>query len=317
MLTRLLSNGLKSHEARAQRWLQLSVMLAAGITPPKAISTLNQTPHRDHTALSRMVGLLERGQSLTSAFKRVKLLSDFDEALLGVAEKAGRADQALKHISNRMLEQSQQRRMLETSLLLPQLVLLIGGFAAIFIRVFQYQQSFLSAAVDVLFILMAVFLATRLFVYCWSLDTRVYLSMLWPLDSIKRLSTGFQNRFDYAFYRNLSWQIQSGIASDESVGRCALLLNNKVYQKQVKAAVKTLQAGHSLAESMQNARLVLSDQMRQVLLIADQTGTSDASINKQLDLLKQSIDASVEQQIIWLPKAYYVLVLWVIVTQLT
>ena len=49
---------------RAKRWLQLSVMLAAGIEATVAVQTLNKTKHEDNKALARVTALLQRGQPL-------------------------------------------------------------------------------------------------------------------------------------------------------------------------------------------------------------------------------------------------------------
>ena len=54
--------------------------------------------------------------------------------------------------------------------------------------------------------------------------------------------------------------------------------------------------------------------MKQTLLIADETGTYEKSIDGELGLLKVRIDLRIEQQIKWLPKVLYVLALWFIFT---
>ena len=294
--------------------MQLSVMLDAGIQASTAVKTINKIEHRDNRALARMAQLLERGQSLSSSFKRTRLLSEFELAMVTSAEQAGRVAQGLAHIAQDRQQTIEQVNTLAAAFVFPKAMLFIGAVAAIFIRVFQSKQDAVIATIQVSFLLIFAFAVIQLFLYMWSRDVRVYLSAMWPFNPIKQRSVWFQSHFDYQFYRSLNWQLQSGVAADEAVNRCTTMLSNLDYKKHLERTVKDLQTGKSIAETLIQQNVALSARMKQTLLIADETGTYEKSIDGELKLLKVRIDLRIEQQIKWLPKVLYVLALWFIST---
>ncbi len=306
----------RDRASRAYRWMQLSVMLSAGIEPSVAITTLNNTKHQDNKALSRMALLLQRGQSFTSAFKHTGLLSKYELAMVTGADQAGRISQGLDHIARDRQKAEEQTRALATALLLPRAILLIAAVAAFFVRVAQFNQDMITAAIQVSLLVLIVFALTKLFLMFWSHDVRAYLSLLWPISFIKNTSTWFQANFEYNFYRSLNWQLQSGVAADVAVKRCGTMLDSSSYKNNVEKALKALSKGRSIVDSLSAQGLVLSARMKQTLAVANQTGTFEKSVHGELVLLKGQIDMRVEQQIKWLPKIYYILVLWFIFSYL-
>lgn len=291
-------------------------MLAAGIEATVAVQTLNKTRHEDNKALARVTALLQRGQPISLSLKRTGLLTDFDFLMLDNAEKAGRVAQGLEHISSEQITSFEQRRTLATALLLPQAILIIGAVVAIFLRVFDYQQSMLSAIFEVSILVAGVLVLTRVFLNLWAADARYFLSLFWPSGIFRRKFAWFARHFEYNFYRDLSWQLESGIAADIAVDRCASMLRCRHYQAQVSKAAKSLQEGRPIVDSLMSEDLVLSSRMRQTLLIAQQAGTVDTSIKGELTLLRQQIELARQEQIRWLPKIYYVFILYFIFTQL-
>ena len=300
--------------SRAHRWMQLSVMLEAGIQASAAVKTINKTKHRDNRALAQSVQLLERGQSLGSAFKHLNLLSEYELAMLVGAEKAGRVAQGLEHISRDQRQNVEYRNTLAAGFVLPKAMLLIAAIVALFIRIFEYKQDVVLAALQVSLLTIAAFMAIQAFLHLWSRDARGYLSRMWSIESIRHRSRWFQSHFEYHFYHSLNWQLQSGVAVDIALDRCSKMLANRRFKDQVEAAVNDLQTGRSISESLINQGLVLSARMKQTLMVANETGTFEKSIAGELALLKASMELGVENQIKWLPKILYVLVLWFVFT---
>lgn len=312
----LFSKASSDEGSRPHRWMQLSVMLDAGMQAATAVKTINKTKHRDNKALARMVKLLERGQSFSSAFKRVGLLSEHELAMVTSAEQAGRVAQGLEHISRDRQKSIEQANALAAALILPKAILIIGGVVACFIRVLQFQQDPGAAVFEVLVLLIFAFAVTQFFLYLWCKDVRAYLSVMWSSQLIRQRSRRFQSHFEYNFYRSLNWQLQSGVAADEAVNRCSTMLSNLDFKKHVDAAVYQLQKGQSIIDSLSSQNLVLSTRMKQTLAVANETGTFEKSISGELTLLKGQIDFRIEQQIKWLPKVFYVLALWFVFSYL-
>ena len=303
-------------ESRALHWQQLSVMLSAGIAPAVAVKTLTETPNSDNRALTRVADLLARGQSMSAALTRSKLLSKHDLATIGYAEEAGLLADGFDHIASDHIARSNNKSSLETGLLFPQVILLIAAIAALSIRIFQFQQPLIAATVSVSMVVILFLLATRVFVFLWSLNPRVWLGLLWPLSFLKKNSAWFQNHFEYHFYRHLSWQLGAGVPAEVAVRRSDNLILNNLYQRQLNGTGDSISNGYSIPASLINGGLVLSNRMQQSLVVGSETGAFDASLNTELSRLKGVIEARVKEQIKWLPKIYYFVVVVVIFTYL-
>ena len=305
-----------SKENRAYRWLQLSVLLGAGILPANAVRTLTQKKHKDNLALLRVASLLEHGKSISGALKQTKLLSNHDLAILKNAEQAGCIPEGLDFIAHDQMVRWQHRRSLETAFLLPKAILFIGAFAALFVHIVQNHGSLMSTLINITMVVATVLLVTRLFVVLWSLNARIWLSFLWSFSYFKKHSKWFQNHFEFNFFQNLRWQLQSGVAADEAMQRCADLIKHPSYRRQIQTAIDAVIEGQPLFASLLQARLVLSNRIRQTLLTANEVGTFDKSLKIELDWLQRKIKARAEEQIKWLPKIYYFIVLFVVFTHL-
>ena len=303
-------------ESRANRWQQLSVLLDAGIAPAKAVKSLTKIPHRDNQAFIRVADLLARGQSMSNALKRSKFLSKYELASIKTAEEVGQLAQGFDYIAHDHLTRSRNRRSLETSFLLPQVILLIAAIAALSIRIFQHQQSLISATIDVSVVVIVCLLATRLFMFLWSLNTRVWLSWFWSAPFIKEHSGWFQNHFEYHFYRHLSWHLGAGVSAEQAIKHCDKLISNPRYQQRLKGAVAGAASGQSILASLINADLILSDRMRQSLMVGNQTGVFDKSLQSELSWLKSRIEARTLEQVKWLPKFYHFVIIVVVFTYL-
>ncbi len=306
----------EASESRANRWLQLSTMLGAGIAPATAVKSLTKIPHRDNQAFARVADLLARGQSMSAALQRSKFLSKHDLASINNAEKVGQLADGFDYIAHDHLTRFRNRRSLETSFLLPQVILLIAAIAALSIRIFQYGQSLISAIVEVSVVVIVCLLATRLFMVLWSLNSRVWLSWLWPITIIKRNSVWFQNHFEYHFYRHLNWQLGASVSAAEALQNCDKLISNTVYQQQLRNAADSAASGQSISASLINADLVLSVRMGQAIMVGHETGVFDSSLKSELSWLKSKIEARTQEQIKWLPKVYYFMVVVVVFTYL-
>ena len=298
----------------AYRWLQLSVMLGAGITPATAVKTLTKKHHKSNTALLRAASLLERGLSMTEALKQTKQLSKHDLAILNNAEKAGRTAQGLDYIARDQMTRWRHRHSLETAFLLPKAILFIGAIAALFIQTLQGHGSLIPTIVWIATVTTAVLLATKLFVVLWSLNARIWLSFLWPFRHFTQQNSWFQNHFEHNFFRNLRWQLQSGVSADKAIQRCTDLIKHSHYRQQINTAIHAVKEGQPLPTSLLQAKLILSNRMRQTLLTANEVGVFDKSLEIELNWLQHKINTRAEEQIKWLPKIYYFVILAVVFT---
>lgn len=295
-------------------WQQLAVMISSGMPIDRALKVLAKGPQgvRVDTSLQRCIGLVSRGAGLAESFRRCKIIGEFDFELLKSAEKAGRLEAGLQHIAERRLNQLQHISSLRVSLILPIGVLLIGAFAGIFVRVTVSSEPWLVAIMSVAFGLTVVLTLTYFSLHALRSDSRQWLSALWPIQFVKSASTRFQTTIDQLFFRSFIWQIKSGTDAQEACTLCENLLNNASFRAAVTAASQDMKTGKSIPCSLIDNGLVLSQSMRQVLLIADQSGQYEKAVSHELALQYQEQERQTKETYKWLPKIYYVIVIVVI-----
>ena len=314
------------HSAWPAYWQQLSVMIGAGLPIDQSLRTLQGKrskefkPHDNSTAinktndsqLQRIIALVERGVSLADAFKRASAISQFDYHLLKSAEAAGRLEQGLQHIAVRWTNQLQRVKSLKSALLLPVVVLIIGALAGVFVRVLKSGQTVFDASISIAIIVLCVVLFFSLMLRVLALDARIYLSVLWPIEFVRRRSLRYQRVFEQLFYRSLLWQIESGIAVEKATSKCSNLLSAQSFKISARSAATNMGSGLSLPQSLIDNGLVLSKRMQQVLLIANQSGSYEQAVGTELVLQRQKLDQQLNDDFKWFARASYVLVLLVI-----
>jgi len=305
------------------RLQQLAVMIDAGLPIDQALSALlrsQQNPAQKRSGkavkielnLRRCIALIGRGSSLAGALQECGVISKFDHAVLSIAEEAGRTADGLNHISEQKLRQAQNVASIKATLLLPQAVLMIGAFAAIFVRMALAEMTAIDAVLPVLYAVILFMLVTRLFIRLLALDTRVWLGVLWPAAWIKQRSTLYQKLVEQQFYRGLIWQLNAGVAADTALHNCELLLSSPQFRGSASGAANLAANGISIPKCLKMHGLVLSDRMRTALSIGNESGRYAQAIENELSIQAQTLKLSMQNFIRWLPRFYYLLVLVVI-----
>lgn len=301
----------------SQIWQQLAVMLDAGLTIEKAVQTLvlpapkTRAERRMNAVLERMYSLTRRGMGLSDAVRRAGAMDEFDLSLLRTAETAGRLPDGLNAIAQRRLAQIQRVATLSTSLWLPQLLLLIGGFAALLVRVAR-GDNLLPSLVEISCWVVGARIVTVLFLGLLGLDPRVYLSKLWPLSWLRKHSLLFQSSFELTFFSAFLWQIRAGVAVEQVTKNCKGLLSNKAFQGTVDRVAQAMSQGLGVADSLIEHGLILSKRLRMTVNVAEQSGRWEQAIEQELGLRAAAITQSVDAKFKWIPRVYYVLALVVV-----
>jgi len=231
-------------------WQQLSVMIGAGLTIETSLTTLSQSiPDKEkHTKakFKRIIGLVRRGQSLSSALKQANSIVDSDFTVLNIAEKSGKLPKGLDAIARRRSEWMLKVSNLKANLLLPKGLLLVGALAGLFVRIASIGQTFQAAFTAVISVLLFAWLFIMLTVWLIERDSLIWLSLGWRVPLLRRRWLTYQLGFEEAFYRLLSWQIEAGIAPDKSLSANTTLLSAKNYQESVVSAAHKASKGESI-----------------------------------------------------------------------
>ncbi len=292
--------------------MQLATMLDAGLLPSVALATVGKDQTELKSTLRRARGLVERGVDLPSALKRAKAISEFDFELLKSAAVAGQLGSGLRHIAEHRAQQLARVNSLKAALWMPKAVLFVGALAGLFIRIASYKQPPVTAFTTILLIVCLVLVSSHLFIRIYCLDRRLWLSWMWPIRIIRTQSLRFKQNFEQLFYRSFIWQYSGGVSTEQALANCQKLLTSPTFQANVEQAIHSVAKGTSTPQALLQNDLVLSKRMRQTLKLANQAGTLETAVNQELTLQQDDIDRRQLNDIKWIPRAYYVIILVIV-----
>ncbi len=297
-------------------WQQLSVMIGAGLTIEVALKSLQSSVEKnnkyDLVAFKRIIGLVSRGQSLSTAFMKANCISPSDFTLLQIAEKSGKLSAGLTLIADRRIDWLMKVDTLKANLLLPKGLLLVGALAGMFVRMASAGEPFSEALYSVLSTLIVAWLFISLTVWLIKCDGLTWLSLGWRLPFLKERWLVYQLLFEQAFYRLLIWQINAGIAPDKALETSKDLLHASDYKRKVTLASGDASKGEAMDLLLNKNGLVLSASLKQVLRTSIQIGSWDKAIDHHLKLQRQVLLLKSDDFFKWLPRFYYFLTLLVI-----
>ena len=194
----------------SDRWAQLATMIDAGLPIDRALATLQDKSGKPDAALARVHANVSRGTSPSDSLDRVSVLSPLEFSMLAASEKAGRLPAGLRFINDRHCKRHQRVKTLRIKLWMPQLVLVIGCLATIFVGTLAAGQAPADVVLRTMLVAVTVIIATRLLLNILLLDPRYILSWLWPLPSVHNQSSLYQRTFEQLFFHSLIWQLDSG-----------------------------------------------------------------------------------------------------------
>src|SRR5579863_7165201 len=151
---------------RGEFYHQLSMMLTAGVTLPKALEQVQKNgPRSFRVPVTRLLNCLNEGATLTESLDQLgRWMPQFDCALIEAGERSGRLDACFKLLSNYYTERAQTARQVISDLMYP---LFIAHFAAV---IFPFISAFATGdwgrfVFNVLFILAPIYGFAFLLVY--------------------------------------------------------------------------------------------------------------------------------------------------------
>lgn len=289
---------------------QLAVMIDAGIAIDAALASLDSTRDaKRRVKLQRAVRLVKRGVGLPDAFLKAQLIGEFDYEMLCTAEEAGRLSDGLNHISERRVKQLQRADSLKASLVLPKTLVFVGAVAGVFVRTASGNQSIAEALISVGIAAAWFYLICYLALNIVRADTRIWMSLLWPYEFIRKRNQWYCLALEYYFYNSLIWQVSAGVPYGTAVKRCSKLLTSKTFCEKTEKASRQMESGTSLSQSLIDEGLVISRYMRQVLLVADESGKHELAIKNELKLQSHRLKQKTENFFKWMPRVFYVVAL--------
>ncbi|UTW10211.1 type II secretion system F family protein [Marinobacterium rhizophilum] len=287
----------------------LATLLGAGIAPVQALGVMQRQFPEQAAGLGRMSRLLRGGTSLANALTQAQALGSGACQTLQAAEAAGQLDAALRQVAACAEQQYLRIRAFKARLWLPWVVLVIALLAGCLIRLQTPGASLPGVFFDLGLSLGWVALVTVLLLYLLQLDRMHWLSWgwRWKLQGTRLYALVYECHF----FGLLFWALNAGIDCAQALGNASAFLRNPDYQRAVRRAEILAAGGESLTAALQQAGLVLSVEMTQLLDSAEQAGRIAPAIEHQLGILQQRLELRTQSLYEWLPRFYYLLVLGV------
>lgn len=282
-------------------------MLGAGIDVEKALKSMGLK--HSHSLFERAAALAARGLNLPDALLRAKLIDNYDYALLFAVDKAGSISSGLNHVSERRLSQLQRAESFKAGLILPKALIVIGLFAGVFIKIAAGAASPIEAVVSTGALALLFYLITFAALLLVSIDSRIWMSYLWPYPTLWKRMQWYKLAVEHFFFTSIVWQVSAGVSAGQACQNCSELLNSSRFTDSAIRASRAMAAGTAFSQALIENNLVLSNRMKQVLLISDKSGAHQAAIHKELMLQAESLKMKSNNFLKWTPRFFYLLAL--------
>jgi len=272
---------------------QLATSYDAGIPVLQSLELVGRgAPSRKvRLMLRRMHTAIRNGATLSDAARAESdLLPEFFVEVLAAGEVGGRLDVMLQDLARYYEDEQVMRRSIISSMVYPAFQLaaawFLGSFAlGIVTRMhergfsiglyFKQYALFQAASMFTLFVLFWVMVAlARVGVFQYV--TGFIKDYIWPIRPITR-------RYALArFFRGMALLIGAGLNMTECMKRSAALTMNPLMERDLLKGLPVVMNGGSLVEAFEKSR-TLSDVGRQMLLVGEQSGNLEASLQKVAD----------------------------------
>lgn len=282
--------------------LRLSIMLSSGLTLTQALATIHsQGENRKiaHAVLT-IKEEIERGESISSAFKKAEIFPDFIVEMLRVAERGKNLEQILSLSSEFLSKTSEIKNRIFNSLTYPALVILLSFISVVLVvnliipRIAQVLGGLgkeLPIATKILLSLSSLIgysiyfmpILIIFFVLRHRFFNRKSLSKLWLSVPLFGKLTFL---FDLSrFSRMLSMSLSSGIPILRSIELSVASMSSYYLRESLKDVVKNVAKGESISSVLSNSRVFPETFINLVT-----TGEKSGEIEKMLILLSEIYD---------------------------
>jgi type II secretory pathway component PulF len=253
---------------------------------------------------SRVISKLESGHQLNKALFENSLINRFEQEIISVAEFSGRLPQGLRSVADAHDKRRIRVDKLKSKLYFPYAVLIIAVIVSSIQASNQSDSSLFAIITSGIFCLVLVFILTRSILGLVQKD-----ACHWLQYSINFKQQGwYKQQFQQVIFSALLWQVRSGIDFKTAFQRMKKIFQLKSTQKQLSLASHYCGTGISVTQSIIQSKLAITNEFKQLLLVAEQSGqwetTVEGFLRQQAILLEVKLTSFLE----WLPRIYYVLI---------
>jgi type II secretory pathway component PulF len=280
---------------------ELATLIEAGLPPATAMQKLKSHGRN----WIKVEAELNKGSKLGRSLYKYGFISRYEQEVVSIAEDAGRLPDGLRTIAESSEKRAARIRHLKSKLFYPFSILTVAiGVNALVLLIGQSGRSTLDILINAALQFIVAFFITRQLLKQLDKDACTLLSQAWSMRS----QTWYQLLTETTVFGVLYWQQQSGISFQEGFKRTARLIDHKAFKKQLSLLSNKCAQGHSVSDSLNQSELPVTDQFKQILLTAEQSGNWSIALSRQLSLSQEELHRTVDVLFAWLPRIFYLFV---------
>jgi len=293
---------------------QLATMLASGLTLDKALSIIiSQTRNiLLKETLEEVIKDLESGLKFSAAI--IKHPKVFDQVFVNVVisgEAVGRLSEVLSRLANQLDKQENFLSKIKSALLYPIFIVIamIAVLILMMVKVIPELKAIFAEAgvqlpwstrllirisdslVDYWWIYL---LALGAFIFLFKIALKTELVQYWIAKLMIKMPGGLGRDIYMArFSRTLGMLVSAGTPIIEAINITAEVMNNKIYEEQLKKTASQVEKGVPLSVPIEKAG-IFPLLIPQMISVGEQTGRLDETLEKLANYYEGESDAKIK-----------------------
>lgn len=295
---------------------QLSTMISAGLTLPKAVKIISAQTKKPalHEIFVEVYRALEEGQNFSGALsKHPDVFDQVFVSIISAGEATGKLDTVLKQLAEQLENDDNFSGKVRGALYYPAFILValvaIGTYMLIVVIpqlkvVFDQMGAKLPIATRALLAISA-FVQTRWWVLLIVVVAIIFFTRFWikspsgseEWDLVKIKAPGYkklsQGIYMYRFTRIMAMLIGTGVPLLDALKVGSSVMNNKIYEKSINNLAKQAEKGVPLSVQMVKDPYFPS-LIGQMVSVGEETGRLDQVLDKVADYYEQETEQAIK-----------------------
>jgi len=254
---------------------------------------------------------ISKGHSLARALTDTELINGFEQQVIEVAENAGRLPQGLRTIALSYDKRRKRVSRLKSKLYLPVAMVFIAIIVTAIVTLTRNPDA---SIIGVIIVLMIKVILT-LFFTKWLLGLfRKDGAWILKVAGNFKNTTFYRQLYEQIIFGALLWNLQSGIEFNQAFAKVSRLLKSKGNKAQLMKVSRLCGSGTSMSESVVQADLPITTDLKQVLATADASGRWEDAIDIYLKHQQIMLDIKIEDIFDWAPRTFYSVVVLIAIS---
>ena len=282
----------------------MATLLLSGLSPQQVFGMLGeQLPRNSGLASACMLAAaqVQQGQSFQQVLLQQPFFSRGQLLQVQIAEHSGKLPQLLMQFAHAMQQQYEHKQQLKVRLILSQAVIAVASVAGIVLALLKGESIWLTVLS-----LAAMLFLTRLLFWLLAVDKIYLLARIWQDNSWLNNIGLYKRFFEQQWYGLLVIQLEAGIDAAQAMKQLKEAFPSRALQRQAARCFSYLDKGCSMTAALSQSGLILSNDLKQLLLAGERSGRLAPMLRHYLHIEQRKLNVMVEGCYEWLPRFYYV-----------